>query len=372
MAGPTLPVAAPPLRPQQRGLLQSADVLPATFADPPGSAEGTQDAGGGLPSHWIAGVGFIPEPAGHATAYSACGDATVAAPELRLGQRLFAPFNVDFADQCSTFGWQEADYEGRATRALAVKESWRVEREFEQAPQVPTNPHLADATSASLQILNGGAATEARYALELLTQAIADADIGLGMVHAPAFLVDRWKTNYGLDLVGGKLVTASGNIIVSGNGYQGVGPGARSPVDGVTTNGSAVVTSATAAFTQGDVGATISGAGIPASTTIASVQSANSITLSANATATATGVTLTIGATGGLLSATNTTVWAYATELVQLLQDRDIALLPGTMREATDRASNTVVYRASRYWSVLWGGLLHAAVKVSLPIATPA
>lgn len=65
--------------------------------------------------------------------------------------------------------------------------------------------------------------------------------------------------------------------------------------DGVTTSGSATVTSATAAFQAGDVGKTISGTGIPGATTILQVASATSITMSANATATASGVTLTIG-----------------------------------------------------------------------------
>ena len=68
----------------------------------------------------------------------------------------------------------------------------------------------------------------------------------------------------------------------------------RTVTDGVTTANSPVVTSATANFSQTDVGAAISGAGIPANATIASVQSASSATLSASATASATGVSLTI------------------------------------------------------------------------------
>jgi hypothetical protein len=83
---------------------------------------------------------------------------------------------------------------------------------------------------------------------------------------------------------------------------QGVGivsaaqdSGGNAFTDGATTSGSATVTSATAAFTQADVGRTISGAGIPAGATIVAVGSATSITMSANATATASGVTITIG-----------------------------------------------------------------------------
>lgn len=69
----------------------------------------------------------------------------------------------------------------------------------------------------------------------------------------------------------------------------------RSVTDGATTSGSPNITSATAAFSQDDVGKPISGAGIPAATTILSVTSATAAVMSANATATATGVTFTIG-----------------------------------------------------------------------------
>ena len=72
----------------------------------------------------------------------------------------------------------------------------------------------------------------------------------------------------------------------------------RVVTDGATTSGNKTVTSATANFTAEDVGSPISGTGIPASTTIASVQSATSVTTSANSTATATGVTITVGTVG--------------------------------------------------------------------------
>lgn len=62
-----------------------------------------------------------------------------------------------------------------------------------------------------------------------------------------------------------------------------------------TTSGSAAITSS-ALFTSADVGATITGTGIPASTTILSVTDTSNATLSANATATGS-PTATIGAT---------------------------------------------------------------------------
>ncbi len=74
---------------------------------------------------------------------------------------------------------------------------------------------------------------------------------------------------------------------------------ARTPTDGVTTNLSAVVTSATAFFNQSDIGASITGTGIPANTTIVSVQSATSATMSAAATATGSGLSIVITRLGG-------------------------------------------------------------------------
>jgi hypothetical protein len=68
----------------------------------------------------------------------------------------------------------------------------------------------------------------------------------------------------------------------------------RVVTDGVL-NSTTTVTSATAQFSKADIGAPISATGIPAATTIASVESATSITLSAAATATASSVSITIG-----------------------------------------------------------------------------
>lgn len=68
----------------------------------------------------------------------------------------------------------------------------------------------------------------------------------------------------------------------------------RTVADGVT-NSTTLVTSATAAFDASDVGAPISGTGIPAATTIAAVVSATNITLSQAATSSGSGVALTIG-----------------------------------------------------------------------------
>ena len=86
--------------------------------------------------------------------------------------------------------------------------------------------------------------------------------------------------------------------------------GSRTVTDGATKSASTTVTSATAGFTSDDVGATVTGSGIPAGATIASVTDASTVVLSAAATATATGVTLTIDDTVSLSSLV--VAWSYA------------------------------------------------------------
>jgi hypothetical protein len=80
--------------------------------------------------------------------------------------------------------------------------------------------------------------------------------------------------------------------------WLGGGPPPGQVFTDAVLNTTTTVTSATAAFTSADVGRTISGTGIPAATTIASVTNATTIIMSAAATATAAGVTITLGRPG--------------------------------------------------------------------------
>lgn len=101
------------------------------------------------------------------------------------------------------------------------------------------------------------------------------------------------STQYVLDALAGALVAtfyADTTVVV----VYTYGIGVRAVDDGAT-NTNTTVTSATAAFTDADIGKSISGGTIPADATISDVASATSCTISAAATGTATGVTLTIG-----------------------------------------------------------------------------
>lgn len=100
--------------------------------------------------------------------------------------------------------------------------------------------------------------------------------------------------------------------------------GLRTVTDGHTTTSSTTVTSATANFDSTyDVGAGISGAGIPGGATISSVTNSTTVVISAAATATSTTASLTITRTNTLgnsgLQAALIADWGASGTVAQLL-----------------------------------------------------
>lgn len=138
------------------------------------------------------------------------------------GTRFIHPFGLQAEQTCSAFT-PAADWEGRARRRLAAQESKGVEKEFTLATIKPANPHLQDNTNTVK--LNGGTAVGLRQGLELLVQAIADHNLGIGMIHARPGLITAWSGIPDLLVIqNGKLYTYNGNLIVSGSGYTGAAP----------------------------------------------------------------------------------------------------------------------------------------------------
>lgn len=83
--------------------------------------------------------------------------------------------------------------------------------------------------------------------------------------------------------------------------------GYRVVTDGATTISNATVTSATAAFVTGDIGATITGTNIPAGTVINSITNGTTVVLSHTSTATGSSLTFTIGSVAPLTQSISTT-----------------------------------------------------------------
>ncbi len=135
---------------------------------------------------------------------------------------------------------------------------------------------------------------------------------------------------------------------------SGGNSGLYGPADSVTvadgvTNSTTTVTSASANFEAGDVGATISGSGIPAGTTIASVTNPTTVVMSAAATATASGVSITVQQTlsGFLLDATTAPRNTATTVINGALLDTGrivVANLPIAVNAATQATNPRFVF----------------------------
>jgi hypothetical protein len=137
------------------------------------------------------------------------------------------------------------------------------------------------------------------------------------------------------DVTGATPVPLSGSTLAPSQlttGYGWVRANQRTVADGVL-NTTTTVTSATAVFVSAsDAGKAISGVGIPAGTTIASVTNATTIVLSAAATASTSGVTLTIG---GAITPTSTHNMQFRVQTIGTLATDffvdEAVLLPRTL-----------------------------------------
>lgn len=165
-------------------------------------------------------------------------------------------------------------------------------------------------TDPGFRLLAGGQAVSPSVAIAYLNQAIADAQIGLGLIHVPAFAGERALEGRAVVTPGASspsgYFSVNGNPIVVGNGYTGIGP------DGTGT---------------------------------------------ANLAETAPGATVY--------------QWAYATDLIQAYRNESPTVYPPTLAEALERSINLVAYRATRPYALNWSGLLRAAVKVAVTTGTP-
>lgn len=151
---------------------------------------------------------------------------TIAGPRnTRQLRQSLTPFPVFQQDTCSAFGFKQGDYEGRARRALAASESKAVEREFSLGAIFPANRHLQDTVNVSATIaLNNSTAYSVHASLAALVQAVADYNLGSGMIHARPYLVSMWSSFNLLTLVNKKLYTLTGVLVVPGSGYPGGPP----------------------------------------------------------------------------------------------------------------------------------------------------
>lgn len=181
--------------------------------------------------HFGSAIEWSPENAADAQVVDPCAVLSKGTAGNHPATIRYDAFAVEAHDICGTFGFGAAEYEARARRTLAARESKAVEREWWTGTLSSANPHLAKAVSTNgpaTTTLSGGAAQSLRVAFALLVQALADLNAGPGMIHARPFLCELWGS---LQLVrrdsSGKLRSACGVQVVAGAGYPGTGPAAE-------------------------------------------------------------------------------------------------------------------------------------------------
>lgn len=305
--GPETVVDAPPLVAPPTGLIQSFRPIepPTPNSDGGGEARGPLD-------HWLSGIVLSPENHLLPEVLDACVSVSKSESVSRNPSRHWQPFVVAVHDSCSTWGWTVADYQGRALRALAAKETIAVEQEFMHGallgnggyttgvPATPgahggLNPFLSD--SAAVVYTGGITGPTPREGIALANGVIARSEVGFGVVHMSAFFAEVLQANYAfVKWNDGTVRTVNGNIVVIGNGYDGVGP------DG----------------------------------------------------------------TGGPNDTTHATEWIYVTDPIDIYREPVPHIFPGTLAEATDKVQNAVTYRAERAYAIGWSGLLQVAIKVNV------
>ena len=139
--------------------------------------------------------------------------------------RTFLPIAIEAYDECSTFGWQQNEYNARALRALSARATTAVEKEFAGLAVQTANIGLFTNSTNTVVSLNGGTALGPIAAFCALVQAAATYGLGTAQIHARPSLVERWGS---LQLIQqdnrGLLWSRTGISIIPGTGYSGNSP----------------------------------------------------------------------------------------------------------------------------------------------------
>jgi hypothetical protein len=145
---------------------------------------------------------------------------------------VFVPYLVVVDDDCSTFGFEERDFKGRALRLLDNATPWGVEHELwtgalAAAKGWPNNSlmneeRVEDVTPPTVPSVERG--------LAILQDALASCGFGgQGMIHIPS---QAPLSMLKVRRVGQMVYDVMDNLVIPGAGYPGTGPGGAMPKAG--------------------------------------------------------------------------------------------------------------------------------------------
>jgi hypothetical protein len=204
---------------------------------------------------------LVPSPASaeatETVTYTDTGEATEAGKETptsnttggagqytNLANVDYVPFLVEAEDYCSTFGFEERDFKGRALRLLDNVTPGRVEKEFwsgalAQAHGYPNKYLTKEGVATNL---TPGTVPSVSRGLQILQDALAECGFGgVGMIHTQRQTTTNLLTVIESDphftVSNGRLYDLFGNIVVPGVGYPGnLGPESSGKVEAKAGN----------------------------------------------------------------------------------------------------------------------------------------
>jgi hypothetical protein len=191
----------------------------------------------------------VPAPTSETTttvSYTDTGEATEAGKELPVanttgGKGTYTnlpiakaiPYVLEAIDRCSTFGFEERDFKGRAERLLENGQHQGLEREWwlgllAQAKELP-NMYLtkkAETGWTPENLTPGGGAPSILRGLQILQDALAECGFGgIGMIHlqrqTATNLLTVVESDPHFSTKENKMYDLFGNLIVPGVGYNG-------------------------------------------------------------------------------------------------------------------------------------------------------
>lgn len=216
--GPPQPIFGPAQQPARVSLLTQANVVTETT------------------DRWELAATWLPESCGGGSGtYDPC--LSYVPPDIAATESVAGgPFGMVATAAChSTFGWQAADYAGRAKRKLLASESWYLERDLWGPPTISGAPTLISACLANGTNIGPGTAHDPITALGCLEAGLGDLTKGnLCMIHCPLRVFDALAGQHLINsgTTPGGAWTPRGNIVIPGDGYPGTDPNGDDPPDG--------------------------------------------------------------------------------------------------------------------------------------------
>lgn len=242
---PGIPPFAPPL-----SLVNSA-LRPSDEADPVSSRPESEQVAL-LPAElraelakregedWVRGITWAPEHHREAIVRDPCDNTAVIPRGTNLAIQVAIPYLILVDDACSTFGFSERDFKGRAKRLLENAKHKAVEKEFWTGALATDegwpNAFLTNKETVTDLTPGGGPPSIAR-GIQILQDALAECGFGgQGMLHVQRQTASNLLTvieddpHFIVDDDG--MHDMFGNIIVPGVGYPGLGPENKAPAAG--------------------------------------------------------------------------------------------------------------------------------------------